>query len=92
MQQSLDSDQWTFTHDQLQQAAKMLLPVTQSALVHSQVGAALSMLEERNASEATLQCLVYNLNESRRLGLRMSKEDDLKLIRLNIRAAKANVS
>lgn len=74
---SLDSDQWMFTHDQLQQAAKILLPVSQRALVHAQIGAALSTLPKRD--EAVLQCLVYNLNESRLLGLRSSREDDLSL-------------
>lgn len=81
-----------FVHDQLQQAAQMLLPLSERALVHSQVGDALSTLQGRSMGEATLQCLVYNLNESRRLGLRAPKEEDLKLIRLNILAAKANVS
>lgn len=74
---SLNSDQWMFTHDQLQQAAKILLPVSQRALVHAQIGAALSALDRRD--EAWLQCLVYNLNESRLLGLRASREDDLSL-------------
>ncbi|KAF7986847.1 hypothetical protein HWV62_12562 [Athelia sp. TMB] len=85
----LDSDQWMFTHDQLQQAAKILLPASQRAIVHAQIGAALRTFPTRN--ESGLQCLVYNLNESRILGLRASREDDLSLIQLNIQAAKANL-
>lgn len=108
MRYLLESDLWTFTHDQLQQAAKELLPISQRALVHSQIGTALLALADRD--EATLQCIVYNLNESRRLGLRASREDDLDLgkslsgfiadmaliyhrpVKLNMEAAKANVS
>ncbi|KZP22944.1 hypothetical protein FIBSPDRAFT_469641 [Athelia psychrophila] len=89
MRYLLESDLWTFTHDQLQQAAKELLPISQRALVHSQIGTALLALADRD--EATLQCIVYNLNESRRLGLRASREDDLDLVKLNMEAAKANL-
>lgn len=105
---ALESDVWTFTHDQLQQAAKELLPISQRALVHSQIGTALLAFAGRD--EAALQCIVYNLNESRRLGLRASPQDDLHLgkslsrfnadmsliyhrtVKLNMGAAKANVS
>lgn len=73
----LESDLWAFTHDQLQQAAKELLPMSQCSLMHFQIGTALRNLANRD--ESTLQCIVYNLNESRRLGLRASPEDDLDL-------------
>lgn len=77
LQRSLDSDQWMFTHDQLQQAANILLSVSQRALVHSEIGAALIAIPKRD--EVALQCLVYNLNESRRLGFRNARETDLAL-------------
>ncbi|KAF7986721.1 hypothetical protein HWV62_20268 [Athelia sp. TMB] len=56
MQQWLDADLWTFTHDQVQQAAKELLPISQRAAMHSQIGTALLTLADRN--ESMLQCIL----------------------------------
>lgn len=91
LQRPPESDLFGFTHDQLQQAAKELLPVSQRALTHAHIGGAMLSLLSPAMDEALLQTLVYNLNESRRLGFHASKDDDLLLVKLNIRVARVNV-
>lgn len=91
-QRSPKSDLFAFTHDQLQQAAKDLLPVSQRAVMHAHIGGEMLTLLSPTMDEVLLQILVYNLNESRLLGFCASKEDDLLLIELNIRVARVEVS
>ena len=82
-------DKWSFSHDQIQSAALLLLAEQQRAAAHWQIGTIL--LQRTAASEQNIEIALNNLNEAYLRGHRASNEESELLCRLNLQYGRETV-